>query len=340
MSGPSMVDGRIASRNRDRQGLILLSRIIYRPSAFANRALSATIENRQSTPNMAKYSQAGRLLAVSTPLGPDALLLERLSGTEAISALFSFRLDMLAPRDQPVAFDGLLGQAVTVAVAMPAGTRYFNGIVRRLSEGGEVHGAAEFVRYQAEIVPKLWLLTRSFRSRIFQQIAVPDILKKVLAGLDVSWQLQGKYQPRDYCVQYRESDFAFASRLMEDEGIYYYFKHTDGSHQLVVADTPQSHADVPGPQTLDYEAVIGGTREEDRILVWQKTQEVRTGKYLLRDHCFEKPDDNLEASRPILDSVTAGTVAHKLKAGGADKLEAYDYPGGYAGRFDGVTPGG
>ena len=78
-------------------------------------------------------------------------------------------------------------------------------------------------------------------------MTVPDILKKVLAGLDVSCELQGTFQPRDYCVQYRETDFAFASRLMEEEGIFYFFKHTADGHKMVVANTPQSHPDVPGP---------------------------------------------------------------------------------------------
>ena len=106
-------------------------------------------------------------------------------------------------------------------------------------------GSAFFTRYQAEIVPQLWLLTRKAQSRIFQQIAVPDILKQVLTGLSVAYQLQGTYKPRDYCVQYRETDFNFASRLMEEEGIYYFFTHADGSHQMVVADTPRATPTCP-----------------------------------------------------------------------------------------------
>ncbi|MGO9600240.1 MAG: type VI secretion system Vgr family protein, partial [Isosphaeraceae bacterium] len=197
-----------------------------------------------------------------------------------------------------------------------------------------------FTRYLAEIVPQLWLLTRKAQSRIFQQIAVPDILKQVLTGLSVDYELQGTYKPRDYCVQYRETDFNFASRLMEEEGIYYFFTHADGSHKMVVADTPMSHPDVPGATTAIYEVVEGGLRNEDRVQTWQKSQEIRSGKYTLRDQCFELPGQNLEAVKPTLDSVQVGTVSHKLKVAGNDKLELYDYPGGYAQRFDGVTPGG
>src|SRR5207302_3573878 len=144
----------------------------------------------------------------------------------------------------------------------------------RLSEGKR---DATFTHYRMEVVPALWLLTRRVQSRIFQQMSVPDILKKVLAGLDVTFELQGTFFPRDYCVQYRESDFAFASRLMEEEGIYYYFTHGNGSHQMVVADTPQGHADVPGAKTVIFEELVGGTRAEDRVFSWEKTQEVRSG---------------------------------------------------------------
>ena len=293
---------------------------------------------------MPTYSQANRPMAVSTPLGPDVLLLQQFSGSEFLSRLFRFQLEMLAESSTDIAFDQILGQSVTVTLQMPDGSsRYFNGIVNRFSQGQQVPsamGSAFFTRYLAEIVPQFWLLTRKAQSRIFQQIAVPDILKQVLTGLSVEYQLQGTYKPRDYCVQYRETDFNFASRLMEEEGIYYFFNHADGSHKMVVADTPMSHPDVPGATTAIYEVVEGGLRKEDRVQTWQKSQEIRSGKYTLRDQCFELPGQNLEAVKPTLDSVQVGTVSHKLKVAGNDALEIYDFPGGYAQRFDGVTPGG
>ena len=110
---------------------------------------------------------------------------------------------------------------------------------------------ATFTYYRLEIVPELWFLTRKTQSRIFQQKSVKEILKKVFEGLDVQYQLNGQYEPRDYCVQYRESDFNFASRLMEEEGIFYFFKHDDGSHTMVVADNPEAHPDVPFGSQVD-----------------------------------------------------------------------------------------
>ncbi|MGP0065851.1 MAG: type VI secretion system Vgr family protein [Isosphaeraceae bacterium] len=291
-----------------------------------------------------KYSQANRPLSVSTPLGTDVLLLQGFSGEEVMSRLFRFELEMLAESSATIAFDAILGQSVTVTLVMPDGTpRYINGIVSRFSQGQRIsssQGSATFTTYRAEVVPQLWMLTRSYQSRIFQQLAVPDILKKVLTGLSVTYQLQGTYLSRDYCVQYRETDFAFASRLMEEEGIFYFFTHSNGSHQMIVADTPQSNPDVPGPTTLIYETIEGGTRTEDRVHRWEKSQTLRSGKYRLWDYCFELPGKNLEAVKPTLASVQVGTVTHKLQVGGNDQLEIYDYPGLYAQRFDGVTPSG
>src|SRR6185436_15561507 len=115
------------------------------------------------------------------------------------------------------------------------------GIICRVGQGGR---DATFTAYQLDLVPKFWLLTHRWQSRIFQHVAVPDILKAVLKGVDFTSEIQGKFEPRDYCVQYRESDFNFATRLMEEEGIYYFFKHTDGRHEMVLANTAQSNPDL------------------------------------------------------------------------------------------------
>ena len=203
-----------------------------------------------------------------------------------------------------------------------------------------------FTTYRLEVVPKFWLLTRRKQSRIFQYMTVPEILNKVFSGLadgvrfNLDWELkQASYQRREYCVQYRESDFAFASRLMEEEGIYYFFKHTEGGHRMVVADMPASMPDCD-PSEVIYEEIEGGNRPEDRIYQWERMQELRSGKVTLWDHCFEMPKRHLESDKVIADSVVAGTITHKLKTAGNDSLELYDFPGGYASRFDGISRGG
>ena len=290
------------------------------------------------------FSQKGRSFRVKTPLGDDTLLLEALAAREAVSELFRVELDVLSPSTKAVAFDSLLGQAVTVCMEPWAGKpRYLNGIVIRMSEGAQVRasqGDATFLRYRLELAPRLWLLSCSRQSRIFQQLSVPDILKQVLTGLDVTWQIQGTFEPRDYCVQYAETDLDFARRLMEEEGICYYFKHQDGSHTMVVSNQGPLGTAVPGDATITYDTAEGGTRTEGRIVAWRKSQEVRPAKLTLWDSCFELPGKNLESKQASADSVQAGEVSHKLKIAGSDSLELYDFPGDYAKRFDGVAPGG
>jgi len=291
---------------------------------------------------MPTYTQDNRPLSVQTPLGKDVLLLVGMAGHEAISELFNFHLNLLAEDASKVKFDKLLGQKITVALKLPnEKERYFNGICNRVSQGGRSEGDV-FTAYHLEIVPQFWLLTRRSQSRIFQHITIPDILKNVLDGLDVTFEIQGTFHPRDYCVQYRESDFNFASRLMEEEGIFYFFTHTADGHKMVVANTPDSHPkfDDDSEKKIIYEEVFGGYRDENRILGWEKIQELRSGKYTLWDHCFELPHKHLEGQTDILESVQVGNIDHKLQVGDNGKLEIYDYPGAYAQRFDGVDKGG
>jgi type VI secretion system secreted protein VgrG len=293
----------------------------------------------------ARYTQANRPLEVVTPLGADVLLLEKFTGVEAISQPFHFQLDLLAQSNAPIAFDKVLGQKVGVRLDLPDNQkRYFSGVVSRFTQGRDLPGAAGdsvFTRYRMEIVPPFFFLRHRTNCRTFQQVAILDILRQVLAGLDVSFQVQGAFQPRDYCVQYRETDFAFASRLMEEEGIFYFFKHTLAGCQMVLANAPPAHPPLASSPAVAFESMARRTsRTEDRVLGWEKSQEVRAGKTTLWDSCFELPGDHLQSLRPVTPEVTVGTINHKLGVGGNGAFERYDYPGGYAQRFDGVDPGG
>jgi type VI secretion system secreted protein VgrG len=282
------------------------------------------------------YQQATRLLTMTTPLGKDKLLLVGLDCIEAISKLFRIWLETIATNETEVPFDQLLGQKITVQIMAPGGNRrYLNGICNRVVQRGR---DPMFTSYRLEIAPEFWFLTRKAQSRIFQQKNVPDILKEVLQGLNVKWNLKGTFEPRDYCVQYRETDFNFASRLMEEEGIFYFFTHTDGNHTMVVANSPEAHPNVPFDIQATYAALAITNVVEDRITTWEKQQDLRSMKTTLWDHTFELPHKHLEAEQTIQDSVQVGEVSHKLKIGDADRLELYDCPGEYAQRFDGVGP--
>jgi len=275
------------------------------------------------------FLQDNRFLFVETPLGPNKLLLESYTGHEAISELFSFQLELLS-EDSKIDFASLLGSKISFGVAGPDGAtkRYIQGIVTAFAQ---LPSRERVARYRAVVSPSVWKLTRKRQSRIFQQLSVPDILKAVLEGFDVVYDLRGDYKPREYCVQYRESDFEFVSRLMEEEGIFYFFKQGDDGDKLMLADTPVSHEDIPGESKIVYDEIEGGLRDESRIFDWQKTQRWDSGKFTLWDHCFELPHNNLEADQEILPDVQVGKVTHKLNvAGNSPALEVYDYPGGYA----------
>ncbi len=282
------------------------------------------------------YQQSNRPMTVTTPLGPDVLLLVGFSGHEAISQLFSFELDLAAEDQTKVVFEKLLGHKVTVNLTVQGGQkRHFSGICTSLTQGMR---GIDHTAFQMEVSPHLWLLTLRSRSRIFQNESVPEILKKVLDIPDVVYELDGHFDPRTYCVQYRETDFHFASRLMEEEGIYYYFKHKAESHQMVVSNK----AGFPElqPAELIWQQAAGTTVQEERINRWQKQQQLRSLKVTLRDYHFQMPQKSLEAVQEIQDDVKVGKVTHKLRIGEAEHLELYDWPGEYAHRFDAIDRGG
>lgn len=289
-----------------------------------------------------QYTQAHRhLKATLSQVGTDKLLATAFTGREALSELFQFSLDLLADNTliNQIGLDKCIGSPISVEMTLADGksTRPFHGMCLSISQEERDQF---FTRFRLEMVPKVWLLTQVTRSRTFSQQSIPDILRKVLGGFTTQFELTASYPKRDFVVQYRESDWAFACRLMEEEGIFYYFRHAAGSHTLVLADAATTHKDVTGNKDIVFEDVLGGTRDDDRIETWSKTQEIRLAKVKLWDACFEMPGKNLEVVKKVVDSVKVGTVAHRLVASGADQLEFFDFPGGHAGRFDGIDPGG
>jgi len=272
-----------------------------------------------------------QLLGVKSPLG-DALSLNGFGGREGLSQLFSLELDLIAGNDAPDVFRGLLGQPVSVQ----AGPRHFDGICSRVTQGESNTG---FTAYRAEVVPWLWLLTRNRKSRSFQNLSVPDIAERVAAdnGRELSQRLQASYEQRAYVVQRNESDYDFLARLLEDEGIYFFFEQSPEGHRLVLVDGLAGHTALE-PVRFDADGELKRLRES--VYAWEKSQELRPGKVTLWDHHFELPSSDLEGSALLQESVAAGGVTHLLRTAAGDGLELYDYPGGYAERFDGIDSGG
>lgn len=272
------------------------------------------------------YTQENRLISLTTPLGEDVLLLAGFSGHEAVSRLFSFHLDLLSEQP-PIDFTKIVGQVVTISVKQADDTpRYFNGIVSHFAQSG---ADTTFTHYQMEVVPWTWKLTRRADCRIFHNKSVRDIIDKVFtdAGLtDYQFSLTGTYSPMEYCVQYRETAFNFISRLMEHNGIFYFFQHEMGKHTMVIADDPSAHKDCPGQESAGYNLVSGGLDDADVINSWSIGQELRSGKYSLTDFNFKTPSTSLLATEPTIVSV-----------GGNSGFEIFDYPGEYATTSDGTA---
>lgn len=268
---------------------------------------------------------SSRTFELTTPLGPDVLLFHRMSAREELSHLSVFEIDVLSSRNDINVAD-ILGKNVTVKVELPGDKRrYFNGYVTRFAQTG-MHG--RYYTYHATVRPWLWFLTRTANCRIFQQMSVPDIIKQVFNDhsqvVDFKSELTGSYRTWDYCVQYREIDFNFVSRLMEHEGIYYYFKHVDGRHQLVLADSYSAHAALDGYEQIPFIPQERMTRpEQERVSSWEFEREIQPGHYVIDDYDFERPSAELQ-------------VKTKIKRDNAfAEYEVYDYPGEYIVTGDG-----
>lgn len=276
---------------------------------------------------MKVFTQANRPLRIETPLGPDVLLLERFSGHEHLSGLFVFEVEVLSQRPDLAPAD-LLGQLVTISIDFADETRQVNGMISRVAQGGR---GLRLTRYRATVVPQLWTATLTRTSRIFQGLSVKDIASTVLRDLGIKhrFSLQRTYEPRNYCAQYRETNFDFLARLLEEEGIHYFHVHSGDGHELVLSDSSAQNPECPGlgaklsmaqsasrPVELK-EPVVFGIERETRVV---------TGKFTASDHHFQLPGNRLDAQQTLTD--------------GDSRLEIYDYPGEYAERFDGVDPSG
>ena len=240
-----------------------------------------------------KPTQKNRELAIETPLGEDVLLLVRMSGAEKLGRLFEYNLE-LASENRQIKAEDIVGKNVTIRLDLGAGrTRYFNGHVSSFSQ---LTSAGQLARYRTIVVPWLWFLSRTADCRIFQEKTVPEIIKQVFRDrgfTDFEDGLTGSYRTWEYCVQYRETDFSFLSRLMEREGIYYYFKHENGKHSLVLADSYSAHEPYPEFEELTYHPAGKGAAAEERISDWVVETCLQPGSCALQDFDFKNTKKTL-----------------------------------------------
>ncbi len=273
-------------------------------------------------------TQKRRIFAVNTPLGEDVLVFYRMIATEQLGRLFEYEVELLSEKTY-ISLADVLGKNITVRMQLPeargGGTRYFNGFVTRFSYLG-MRGM-RYGAYRAILSPWLWFLTRTADCRIFQNKTVPAIIESIFQEhgfSDFKKSLSGQYKAQEYCVQYRETDFNFVSRLMEKEGIYYYFEHENGKHTLVLADDYSAHGTFSNYSEIPYYPPDAMQwRERDHLYEWIVEKQVQPGGYALNDFDFVAPTKNL---RKVLSMPKDHALA---------KFEMYDYPGGYTDPGDG-----
>lgn len=261
---------------------------------------------------------SGRRVLVHSPLGPDQLLIRSARVSEHLGQLSQVELELLSPDDSLVMED-VLGHGLALEISLPGeAIRYFHGLVAEFSQSGKL---GRYNCYTARVAPWLWLLTRTSDCRIFQNKTVPDILKEIFRDHGVSDfddVLSGSYEPWEYCVQYMETDFNFVSRLMEEEGIYYFFRHDRDRHTLVLCDGSDAHDPFPDYETVHYYAPSDNVvREEDHVYDWQLSQSVLSGRFVHTDFDFQKPRTSLLAQHGL-------TRQHPKS-----DLELFAYPGGH-----------
>jgi type VI secretion system secreted protein VgrG len=264
--------------------------------------------------------------SLTTPLPEADLRFDSMQHSAGVSTLEETQLFLLS--DKPdIAPEDLLGQVVTIKIQLRDGdVRHIGGHVVRFGLGR--HQGRHF-GYVAEVRPWLWFLTRSSDCRIFQEMTVPDIVKRVFADYGqiavFEFRLTGSYRTREYCVQYRETDLNFVARLLEDEGIYWYFEHSAGEHKLIVADSPSALSAAPHAESLPYYANSAqASPDVDIVTDWTFAREVRSGKVALCSYNFKKPSTSLDVGQS------------ESRAHDQSTLELFDYQGDYVEKGDGA----
>jgi len=223
-------------------------------------------------------SQNKREIELSTPLGADVLLFLRMTATEEMGRLFVYEVDMMSENHTLQAED-ILGQNVTIRLDLSTGgRRFFNGYVTRFAHTGHFE---HYSTYGATVRPWLWFLTRTSDCRIFQDKRVPETVKEFFRDngyTDFDDLLTRSYRTWPYSVQYRESDFNFVSRLMEQEGIYYYFQHENGKHTLILSDEVGAHQTIPGYENVPfYPPDDTAVHQEEHLFDWSVSKQIASG---------------------------------------------------------------
>ncbi|MBK8268648.1 MAG: type VI secretion system tip protein VgrG [Planctomycetes bacterium] len=291
-----------------------------RPVGFANDGQD---RKRTTMVQMAQETSRATLAFQVAGDSADRFQVIRYSGLEGLSRLYRFEIEVAA-RDHAVAFDKIVGKAAVFSIAHPNGDKWFHGIVSRFELTGE---SAELTYFRIELVPAVWLLCHRYGSRIFQNKTAPEIIEEVLTRAGIATDryrpmLERSYDKREFCVQYRETDYNFIARLMEEEGIWWYFEQRPDRHVLVFADSKSAYVSSKEDAPIPYVPPTGMSPRDEHVSRFRLGRSVRPGSVTINDFSFENPKLDLKS---------------QADCGRDTGLEVSDYPGEYALQSQGRT---
>src|SRR5690625_3363774 len=266
------------------------------------------------------HDQTNRLLRIDTALGKDALIATSMTGEERLSDDFEYTLNVFSETEHEIPAERLVGTPITFDIQETDETpRYFHGYVREVTALGREYGGQRS-RYSIEVVSWLWFLSKTTDCRIFQEMTVEEVLKALFEPLGdkakFEFKLTQSHPRHRYLVQYNETSYTFAKRLMRREGIAFYITHTDGEHTVHFVDDTNS---LP---TLDPAVLELHAGHEDRhVTSWVRSNQFVTGRYTQRSYNYKLPSDIQEVD------AQAGGGAGKIP--GAMDTELYQYTENY-----------
>lgn len=252
------------------------------------------------------------MINVDSPLGKDAMIVTAIEGDERISGLFRYNLQLLSD-NHSISQSDVVGKVMTVTIHHSKTPRYISGYVTEFS----MHDVnTEGVRsYLATLQPGLWFTSLSGKNRVFENKSAKQILEEVLGEyskvIKVSSKLKAEFITREYCVQFDESDFDFISRLMAEEGIVYYFTHSDGQHELVLSDAPQDFYDCETDK-LEYDDG-GSDPTKHTVSSWDRVFNYHSGGFEFKDYNeFTATKDNKQTVKTVSKLNDVSNYTHSL----------------------------
>ena len=240
-----------------------------------------------------------RTFHIHAPSVSEEILFKSLTGEEFLSGLFEFNVVFLVENR---GFDTkqLLGHDITIDVKENHYQKTLNGIVTKIQRVAEETKTKRYFSYEATVKPWLWLATQTNHYKVYQEKTAIEIIRDVLKNypFKLETNLTGTYREWGYCVQYDETDFNFISRLMEHEGLYYWFKHENGEHRLVIADNMDAHQAVKGESTLNfYPNSLGENHVQPHFYRWQPSVSLGSNQFASTDYNLNKPSVSLEVNK-------------------------------------------